>query len=1152
MSGTVVVADSLCPGNEPSTQSKSCSKACIKEKSADIAFIFDESNSMKENEMRVQNAFAANIANGLQVYDAGVPQINYAFMDFSTRADVNFTFDNWKSQMTKSATGVYDITEWFTNNKRRDHDNPPHSGPYGATGIINVLTAAKALFTNPTNPSRKKIAILITDGKENVYDYKNAGTTLAQLHQLQEEAATALKALNVDLWVIGIGTQIDEAILRSISKGHLTHKEHFEKINSFSNEADFDTVADKLDTDITKTICPQPKSGVLEWSKWGACDTNCGNGQETLDFRCTKEEQGGCPCTPPSPRTRVCNKPEVPTWYGLWTSWNSCTVNCGGGTQKRSRTCNQDSVCPDSNKCLDSDTKGDQACNTHCCKVDAVVGGWMDWADCSKTCGGGTQKRTRTCTPADCGGQACPATAEDRDCNTLSCATGSFALHKHPQIIHHHCEHMGPVHTQMFDHNSTQTPDALIVQLNSADYKRPTQTVVTGFTTNTFSFMTMGNSTYWASHFVIRDLFKNMNDYKDSFQYGKHVTQMFQSREHCDSISFTRTMRDVPAIKVTVQVPCFDHFQNVWLKSVSKTGFELCYREGISWSSPSGDHKATFHWVAVAGDDTLIFDTITHTESHRVSLNIGARDPKDKHLFCKQISFNRNFKEDPRVFVTAESKSTGKRGATYVAWVQAVERRTAIVCARSSDDHMDGTRENDIILNVVVLGHRIELDAGSILMEPVAGHPHVGCADVKLSGDIFVHKNFTHNVVHPQLTVNWKHAPSSWTREPHPASAVWSEDVKTTGFRVCVMVAGEKLPYMPYVNWVAHQVMFHHAHQPNRVFVGVKELDPWYTGSRCTTVKPDWHPLRSDTRVLVSVEHNKNKYTDAMTAWSEVNNGSLRICARELRNFDGHHQGVKLHFIINYDPLSPFLSEKGSFEFKRATFVLSDAIPTVCQKIDFKGNYNKLDGMSVIVNSHKSSWGDCPNCGDGFSPNDFSSWIEYMNKTSVRICMKSLRCGVYRETAEVHYVVAPTLCGSGWQYLDGRCYTKSEDCQNYDDAKKYCSAKTAQLPIVKLEPSHVLLDQLSEHTDTWLGMRKNTAVTSTSEWIWNDGSGKVGPYTRWADGKPDGKGNDEQCAATIGGIQQSGWDDLNCGRCNFVICQKESPLKEGDTFINNP
>jgi hypothetical protein len=59
-------------------------------------------------------------------------------------------------------------------------------------------------------------------------------------------------------------------------------------------------------------------------------------------------------------------------------------------------------------------------------EVDVPVkceGGWNDWGDCSKTCGGGTRTRTwnTTIEPRN-GGAACPAT-QTQSCNTQSCQT---------------------------------------------------------------------------------------------------------------------------------------------------------------------------------------------------------------------------------------------------------------------------------------------------------------------------------------------------------------------------------------------------------------------------------------------------------------------------------------------------------------------------------------------------------------------------------------------------------------------------------------------------------------------------------------------------------------------------------------------------------
>ena len=57
-------------------------------------------------------------------------------------------------------------------------------------------------------------------------------------------------------------------------------------------------------------------------------------------------------------------------------------------------------------------------------KISGGWSAWSLWSSCSKSCGGGTQTRTRTCTnPAlFCGGESCfGLSTESQSCNTQSC-----------------------------------------------------------------------------------------------------------------------------------------------------------------------------------------------------------------------------------------------------------------------------------------------------------------------------------------------------------------------------------------------------------------------------------------------------------------------------------------------------------------------------------------------------------------------------------------------------------------------------------------------------------------------------------------------------------------------------------------------------------
>jgi len=135
------------------------------------------------------------------------------------------------------------------------------------------------------------------------------------------------------------------------------------------------------------------------WSAWGACSDTCGGGWQT-------RSRVGADCNPLS-EGQMCNEDKCPAstgssvaTCGSWTSWGDCSKTCGGGTQTRTRS---------GGGC--SSTSESQACNEASCPT---CGAWTSWGDCSKTCGGGTQTKTRS-------GDGCSSTSESQQCNTANC-----------------------------------------------------------------------------------------------------------------------------------------------------------------------------------------------------------------------------------------------------------------------------------------------------------------------------------------------------------------------------------------------------------------------------------------------------------------------------------------------------------------------------------------------------------------------------------------------------------------------------------------------------------------------------------------------------------------------------------------------------------
>ena len=148
------------------------------------------------------------------------------------------------------------------------------------------------------------------------------------------------------------------------------------------------------------------------------------------------------------------------------------------------------------------------------------------------------------------------------------------------------------------------------------------------------------------------------------------------------------------------------------------------------------------------------------------------------------------------------------------------------------------------------------------------------------------------------LSVSWgqKHF-----TKPNDASASWSEDVSVNGFKACVLVAGRHLDSdfksPPSVHWMVFQEeMF-----DGNLYIGSQTftLDTWYTGTQCKRARIFQAGVGA-LKVYASVEHSKRRnYQNAMTVWSEItpihfNRLDVRICARELQNFDGIHKDIKI------------------------------------------------------------------------------------------------------------------------------------------------------------------------------------------------------------------------------------------------------------------
>lgn len=158
-----------------------------------------------------------------------------------------------------------------------------------------------------------------------------------------------------------------------------------------------------------------------EFGGWSACDKTCGSGSQTKTREIRRPpENGGVPC-PSTTGTRNCNTQNCPADCAVseWSNWRRCTKTCGGGSQKRYRTVTVHAAyegvpCPA--------LMNERKCNAQECPIDCVVSAFGDWGRCTKSCNAGSQTREREIVTSPIfGGKICPELTETQGCNAHAC-----------------------------------------------------------------------------------------------------------------------------------------------------------------------------------------------------------------------------------------------------------------------------------------------------------------------------------------------------------------------------------------------------------------------------------------------------------------------------------------------------------------------------------------------------------------------------------------------------------------------------------------------------------------------------------------------------------------------------------------------------------
>ncbi|XP_036065571.1 C-type lectin domain family 17, member A [Oryzias melastigma] len=131
-----------------------------------------------------------------------------------------------------------------------------------------------------------------------------------------------------------------------------------------------------------------------------------------------------------------------------------------------------------------------------------------------------------------------------------------------------------------------------------------------------------------------------------------------------------------------------------------------------------------------------------------------------------------------------------------------------------------------------------------------------------------------------------------------------------------------------------------------------------------------------------------------------------------------------------------------------------------------------------------------------------------------------------------------TECPAEWKSFDSSCYFLSGESKSWDEARRFCRAREADLVVINNRDENAFLLAFTKRS-VWIGLSDEA---SEGTWKWVDGS----PLTLkfWKHNQPDnGAGiaiyGEEDCAQLT--FEDSGsWNDISCKTSLPWICEKKA------------
>ncbi|XP_068703631.1 uncharacterized protein [Montipora foliosa] len=400
---------------------------------------------------------------------------------------------------------------------------------------------------------------------------------------------------------------------------------------------------------------------------------------------------------------------------------------------------------------------------------------------------------------------------------------------------------------------------------------------------------------------------------------------------------------------------------------------------------------------------------------------------------------------------------------------------------------------------------------------PWVGYSH--CEIIRFQPYVF----YPDKPIEVQITVN--HVHTSNMSYVHDAAVSWVENVNYQQFTACVMAAGfneRKYTANVTVDWMGYQGA------PAGGISGETRISQWWTGTTCETVNfPSGKFSKKPLILITAVHHHSGLKRDAASIWLEdVTQSSFKICLRELQNYAGSHEDIYTNWLAFSSLQRPLFSELGSFYFTASQPPPVDFNNAFCRDIHFNKVYNSPPNVFVSAN-HSSSGGNRDPVH-----NSITAWVEYINTTRARICLKELYVSRY-DPLSISYAVVSDICPSGWGYFNGYCYFSSRACSSWLSAELNCSAMSSSLVTIHNHEENVYVQHRNNGKRSWIGLNDRSVEGS---FVWTNH--ELSNFRFWAPRQPNNWRN-EDCVHTLGVKHGYTWNDVSCDSCYNFTCFKE-------------